>query len=219
MENTSNVQPRKRNIPEKPFSLIPSQSLCLVRPSQRLHTSYSLKMQTRPSLATSKRQRYIRPKPLCPLCQQMFYTYHEVYLHALETHKQALDATFTCETCFQVCRNHKGLEVHRTYTHRERPWKLALQNGKGGDTPYKQRRVAATGDNDTPVQDIKLEVPATAYVTCPACAQAFSKAEMETHISEHDEEVVSAYSGLSNAVKRIVAELVMEMTSVRKTEG
>jgi len=186
-------------------------------------------MQTRPS-STFRRQRYISPKPACPICQRKFPTYNDVYIHALETHKQEIDTTFTCGTCFQVCQNHKGLAVHRTHTHSERAWKLALKSGGAEDTLRKLRRLGSTEDNGSPAP-IKLELPVacpaslvqpyteTCTVNCPVCVQTFSKAEMETHIGVHDAEIASAYRGLSDVAKLQMAELVLEMTNVKKTEA
>lgn len=105
--------------------------------------------------------------------------------------------------------------MHRAYTHRERAWKLALQSG---DTPHKQRRLGSTEDRG--YSPVKLEFSVTACTgKCPVCGQTFGKVGLETHISAHDPEVASAYSGLRDSAKLKVAELVLEMTTVRKTEA
>lgn len=167
-------------------------------------------MQTRLPLIVPRHQRYISPKPACSTCQRHFHTYHDVYLHTLETHKQTIDTTFTCTTCLQVCQNHKGLAVHRSHTHKAR----RRPSGEAEESLYKQR---CTEDSIAKV--IKLELPAASTdVVCPACGQTFTKAEMETHMSGHDEEIASAYHDLPNTAKMTVAALVMEMASVKKTE-
>ena len=187
-------------------------------------------METRQPLLPCRRRRYVSPKPACPICQRKFNFYQEVYYHTIEVHHQELDATFTCEICFRVCQNQKGLSVHRTCAHKDLPSQVSLQQG----LVYQQRRleVAAAENIGSPVpikSAIKDEIPSSPAmpspaelnlspgptdnsVTCPVCAKLFTKGEMERHIGGHDEEIAEVYFGLRNAAKAIVADLVMEIT-------
>ena len=209
---------------------------------------------------------YVRPLSTCPFCQRKFTHYHETYLHALETHNQTIDATYTCELCKQVCQNRRGLNVHKTHTHCEwsRSCSIKREREEEKERLCKRARLSDTAGKDDgvwhtptsspiksefctlpvpparlpsppthlsepspppaalplhyPAPSVRLPSPSPVTVTCPVCAETYSREEAEVHISVHDEAIVSAYCDLTEVAKVMVAGMIMELAAVKKCE-
>jgi hypothetical protein len=128
-------------------------------------------------------------------------------MHAISIHKQVIDATYTCEICQTVCRDFKGLRVHKGHVHDRRA--ITAQQNEGA--LLLERKRLRDEENVSCSAHLSL-------VACPVCAQAYSREETEEHIGVHDSEVGKMYCEMSKAAKLLMAETVMKALNSQKLE-